>query len=181
MLGDTFEIRRLGPEDISLYRSLRMFALQESPRSFGETPAEESSIALPVLQQRFSQDPHSACVMGAFRVGQAGSLGGIAAYWRCPGAKQRHRAWIWGVFVLPELRRLGLGDRLLRVVIDHSRTVPGLEVLRLSVGAHNTAAQALYLRHGFRRIGTEPKSFLVNGQFVDEESMALDLVDSVQS
>lgn len=61
------------------------------------------------------------------------------------------------IAVLPEYRRMGLGDALLDGLCGAARRA-GLDVLFLEVRKSNSAAYALYEKHGFFRIG-ERKGF----------------------
>ena len=59
---------------------------------------------------------------------------------------------IKSMFVADEARGRGVGDALLRQVIDEARTL-GLPVLRLETGNLLEAAHRLYRRHGFVECG----------------------------
>ncbi len=82
-------------------------------------------------------------------------------------------AGIYGVWVAPSARGRGVGDALLATAIEHARAA-GHPRAVLDVGDHNTAAQALYARHGFRPTGRtgslpEPRTH------VTEHELARDL------
>ena len=64
------------------------------------------------------------------------------------GAKDRHKAMIWGVYAAPEARGHGVG-RALMVAALIARETPGIERLILAVATHNTAARKLYVSLGF--------------------------------
>jgi GNAT superfamily N-acetyltransferase len=49
------------------------------------------------------------------------------------GKKLRHKAIIWGMYVVPEVRRLGVGKALLKEMIGRAREMEGLEQLILTV------------------------------------------------
>jgi ribosomal protein S18 acetylase RimI-like enzyme len=55
------------------------------------------------------------------------------------------------MYVRPQFRGSGLGERLLRHLVDHARA-NGYDLLRLETGVHQVAAIALYERFGFMRI-----------------------------
>lgn len=81
---------------------------------------------------------------------------------------------LFGVWVAPAHRGLGVGDALMRSVIDQARS-RGVGRLVLHVGRHNLPAQRLYLRHGFSFTGTEstlppPRSHILE----DELELVLD-------
>jgi ribosomal protein S18 acetylase RimI-like enzyme len=169
-------IRALGPDDAAAYRELRVRALREHPDAFGRTPQEVPTVD--VITEHFRQDVGSDqdLTLGAFE-GEA--LLGVAACFRERAAKQRHIAIIFGVYVLPDRRRTGLGRQLVAEVIARARTWTGLECLWLDVTTVNTHARALYASLGFRGVAIKPRVLKVDGRYYDEELMVLDLTSSV--
>ena len=93
---------------------------------------------------------------------------------RFTGAKERHKARLFSMYVDAAHRGSGLAQRLIEAVIAGAREAEAL-VLQLSVSAGNAPAQRLYRRMGFTVYGVERRSLRVGGQFHDEELMALDL------
>ena len=61
------------------------------------------------------------------------------------------RGWVGGMGVTPPARRRGIGERLMRQVIDHARAA-GVRTLSLEVLETNTGAKALYEKLGFRTL-----------------------------
>jgi ribosomal protein S18 acetylase RimI-like enzyme len=89
--------------------------------------------------EAFDLVPESSCV--AVR---EGVRVGIAML----GVRGR-RGWVGGMGVVPEARRQGIGEQLMRALIANARA-SGLEVLQLEVLEPNTSARALYEKLGFR-------------------------------
>lgn len=58
--------------------------------------------------------------------------------------------WVHDIFVMPEARRLGLGDLLMVRAIKHFEE-QGLRQMRLHTGGFNDASRAFFARHGFRQ------------------------------
>ena len=107
-----------------------------------------------------------------------GNLIGVAGLVGNDRRKTRHRAFIWGVYVTPAARGMGVGHRLIAACIDHARGIDGLLQVHLTVASHNRAAMHLYERLGFSRYGREPRSILLpDGRAVDEDLMVLMLDD----
>jgi ribosomal protein S18 acetylase RimI-like enzyme len=165
-------IRVLGPGDAAVYREHRIRALREHPDAFGRTPDEVAP--LEILTEQFRQDAGSEedFILGAF---EADALVGVAGCHRERAMKQRHIAFIWGLYVVPEHRRTGLGRDLMVAAIARARTWKELECLWLDVTTVNTSARALYASLGFRGVAVKPRVLKVGGLYYDEELMVLDL------
>ena len=99
---------------------------------------------------------------------------GLAGLQIRSGAKERHKAHLFSMYVDRAHRRNGLAQRLVEAVIAGAREA-GAVVLHLSVTVGNAPAQLLYRRMGFAVYGVERRSLKVNGRFLDEELMVLDL------
>ena len=63
----------------------------------------------------------------------------------------------------PDQRRRGLGQWLLRRILREARD-QGCRVARLEVRPSNTAALALYRRHGFSEIGRRKDYYRQDGE-----------------
>jgi GNAT superfamily N-acetyltransferase len=87
--------------------------------------------------------------------------------------KERHKGTLVGVFVRPPFRRWRLARRLVEAVIGHA--AQHVRVLNATVGAGNPSARALYRDLGFTAYGTEPQALCVNGRFLDNDLIQLDL------
>ena len=157
-------IRQLHPGDAEAYRSLRLSGLKESPDAFGSDFATES--ASPV--DAFATTLETLYVAGAF---DGDRVVAIAGFRQLDREKTRHRGDIWGVYVAPDARGKGVGRRLLESVLEHARG--RVQQVHLSVTTTNAAALALYQHLGFTRYGTEPRSLMVGGRYLDEHLMVL--------
>jgi ribosomal protein S18 acetylase RimI-like enzyme len=165
-------IRTLGPADAGAYRALRVRALTEHPEAFGRTPEEVPGVD--VLGEQFRADAASDTdfLLGAF---DGTALVGTAGCHRERAVKQRHVAYIWGVYVAAEHRRAGLGRDLTLAAIARARTWPGLEALWLDVTTTNRGARVLYASCGFATAAVKPRSLKVGERYYDEALMVLDL------
>ncbi|MDR2213031.1 MAG: GNAT family N-acetyltransferase [Pseudomonadales bacterium] len=79
---------------------------------------------------------------------------------------------VLGMGLLPEFRRRGLGERLLRATIDAAHA-NGLSRIELEVYASNHAAIRLYERLGFAHEGRRRQARILDGQVEDNLCMAL--------
>jgi len=109
-------------------------------------------------------------VYGAF---VDGTLAGVVGWSREARAKNRHKAFVFGMFVAPEHARRGVGAALLAHLVDAARREPGVEQLVLTVTDSNTAARSLYERAGFRSFGVEPRAIRVGDAYYAKNHMIL--------
>jgi ribosomal protein S18 acetylase RimI-like enzyme len=165
-------VRRLTRADLDAFQSLRLRGLRESPAAFGSTYEEEVDRPLEMVAQRLGGGEDSA-VHGAFN--EEGALLGMGGVHREGKRKSRHRAGIWGMYVVPEARGRGLGRALLQALVDHARGMDGVERVELAVEATNTAARALYHAFGFVTYGVQPDAYRADGRSWNAELMTLAL------
>jgi GNAT superfamily N-acetyltransferase len=88
--------------------------------------------------------------------------------------KQRHTAFIWGMYVTARVRRRGAGRALLEAAIQQARAW-GLDQVQLGVTDPARTARRMYEAAGFRSWGSQPRALHWQGRFVDEDHMILDL------
>ncbi|WP_323014915.1 N-acetyltransferase [Devosia sp.] len=159
----SYSIRRLSRNDLGAYKAIRLEALERHPEAF--LSDAESFAAL--TDEEIEAALEKLTVFGA--VLPDGRLGGINAFLRAQGAKERHRGWMIQVYVRPAHRGSGMARALCEHLIAHARA----EVLQLHLGvwSENYAAIRLYEKLGFEVYGTEPRYLLVNGCFCDEHMM----------
>jgi ribosomal protein S18 acetylase RimI-like enzyme len=162
-------IRALVPSDAELYRALRLEALATSPEAFSSSYEEESVLPLESFAARIPASGPSA-IFGAFA---GDSLVGTVAFVANARVKQRHKGALFGLFVCPQWRGRGLGERLVRRAIEHAAN--HVLLLQLSVVTSNRSARHLYQRLGFVAYGTERKALHIDGTFYDDELLALEL------
>ncbi|HEY9722830.1 MAG TPA: GNAT family N-acetyltransferase [Oscillatoriaceae cyanobacterium] len=164
-------IRRLERADVPALIEVRLLALQESPDAFGAS-YEEYAARGPQGNADWAHDRLDTGVWGAFLGDRLVGMVGLKPE---TSLKSRHHATIWGTYVAPEGRGLGLGRGLMQAAIAHARTLPGVDWVQLGVGAGQTAAHGLYQALGFEAWGRQPAALRVNGRDLDEIFMALKL------
>ena len=164
-------VRALTTDDASIYWQLRLEALQVEPLAFGKSVEEHRAITPEQIAEQLNGTASLATTFGAF-LGQ--QLVGIASLLRERNAKERHKAHLVGVYMSRAARGRGLGEQLLRAVLDAARADLQLEQVLLGV-RQGSPARRLYARLGFRGWGIEPRALKVDGAYVDEEHMVLAL------
>jgi RimJ/RimL family protein N-acetyltransferase len=167
MAAMSLDVRRLETADAASHRELRLEGLKAHPEAFGASWEEEWEHPVAWWAERLD----AGVIYGG---GVDGSpLIGVAGLHVQKAIKQRHKALLWGMYVRPEGRGMGLGAALVQRVIDHARDV--VEELSLTVGASNTAARSLYSAAGFKEYGLEQRGLKVGDRYYDEVLMALSL------
>ncbi|AWK86182.1 GNAT family N-acetyltransferase [Azospirillum thermophilum] len=156
-------IRRLGAADAEAWRALRLEGLLVHPEAFGADHAEEAARPLSFFRDRLTGNPVWGAETGD---GLAGTVGLLLR----SGAKQRHKATLWGMYVRPGHRGTGVAEALVTALLDHAAGL--VEVVQLAVAAGNRPACRFYERLGFRLYGVERHALLVGGTYHDEELRA---------
>lgn len=87
--------------------------------------------------------------------------------------RMSHRAEL-GISVKRKYWNLGIGSKIIEELIKYAKA-NGIEILHLEVRRDNVNAIHLYEKFGFKRIGTSPAFFKIDGEYVDFELMYLDL------
>jgi ribosomal protein S18 acetylase RimI-like enzyme len=171
-----WQVCRLSPDDLPAYRRLRLAALADHPESFGSSLEEELLFDDETFLKRMVPAPPSVA-LGGFADGELAGIGGLMVQ---PRLKQRHYGTIYGVYVAPAHRGIGLARGLLGALIAHGRAAE-LLFLTLSVTAGVDPARRLYLDLGFRPYGMLRRALKVGATLFDEELMVLDLDGSTLS
>ncbi|MBV8665528.1 MAG: GNAT family N-acetyltransferase [Burkholderiaceae bacterium] len=165
-----FDIRPLNACDAAAFKEIRLQAISDSPSATWSTYGEEVKRTTQEVEARI-QRTETQVVFGAFIDTK---LVGIAGLRREPLEQIRHKAVLWGVFVVPDQRREGLARKLFSRVLTCARE-EGVLQIQLCVNVENTKARNLYLSLGFKPFGLEPRSMRVGDKYFDEEHMALRL------
>jgi ribosomal protein S18 acetylase RimI-like enzyme len=164
-----YVVRTLGTGDVDEYWRIRLDALRLHPEAFASDFEDEVRLDHAQIVGRFS-------VPGLTRLGgfAVGSLVGTVGWSVGSGAKVKHKAHLFGMYVDGAHRGTGLARQLVEAVITGAREA-GAIVLNLSVTAGNAPAQRLYREMGFVVYGVEPRAYKVGDHYYDSELMVLDL------
>lgn len=169
--------RPLTPFDFVPYHALRRRALATDPLAFHTTLADWNGRTQAEHERRFRHTlkQPDAFILGAW---QNQKLLGMVGFERYQRERVRHKGYIWGVYLIPEVRGRGLGSQLFDHTLQLVRQIEGLSQVQLTVMAHNQHAIQLYQSRGFALYGHEKAAMLVNGQPYDELHMQLFLTQS---
>ncbi|HEV8712455.1 MAG TPA: GNAT family N-acetyltransferase [Candidatus Binatia bacterium] len=164
-------VQRLGPNEVGAVVALRREALALHPLAFSASPPDDPELLIDSFRSLLAL-PEEAAIFGAF---VADTLVGMVGVVRNKGAKERHKALIWGMYVRAQNRRTGAGEQLLRAAIHQAQSWPGVEQAQLTVTELAGEARRLYERNGFQEWGREPRALCWQGRYVEDRHMFLDL------
>lgn len=164
-------VRRVAESDLAQYRDLRLEALRLAPAAFGEGYEEALARPGPEWLERLRRGVGDATSATFVAAGPPG-LVGMTGVHRERGAKVRHGGTVWGVYVRPSWRGLGLSRAMLEAALAWARG-NGLRRLELKAVTENEAALRLYKSAGFEVVGTLHRVLHASGRDHDEHVMEL--------
>lgn len=163
-----YEIRALGKGDLQKFRTIRLEALQLAPMAFGSSFDVENAYSDGMFARHLEQ-VNGNVIIGAFEDEQ---LIGIAGLYRHERMSERHRGTLWSLYVSPTARGRQLGKALVEKVIEYAKEQ--FVILNAKVVSTNEPAKRIYHELGFNTYGLEPKSLLVQGQYLDQDLLYID-------
>lgn len=161
-------IQNIVREQAEAFWKLRLEALKSHPEAFGSSYEEQADTPMSEVELKINNQPDQY-ILGAFS--EDNRLLGMAGFRREQAMKVRHKGMVWGVYVSPECRGLGLAKQLMQEILRRGRDIDGLQQIQLTVVTANHTAAALYKKLGFVSYGIEKDALIVQGQSYDEELM----------
>jgi ribosomal protein S18 acetylase RimI-like enzyme len=133
-------------------RALRLRALADDPTAFGASYADGLALPDAHWQERLAMAASEE--RSWYRFARAGDrLVGMIGAFLDEDAAAGDVAAIVAVYVAPEVRGRGVGQRLLAHILDILQASRRVRRVHLDVNAAQTAAQRLYRSAGFRETG----------------------------
>ena len=168
--------RILKEKDVSLYRQLRLKSYQTDPLSFSESYEDEVNKTDDdfITELQTIGDPPEWFVLGMFT--ELEELIGFVKFRRDMRSKARHKAMIHAMYIDPEFRNKGWGEKLMTALLEKAEKMEGLQQVHLWVlhAAGAASAASFYKDCGFESQGTRVKNDLkINDQYVDAEYMVM--------
>lgn len=160
-------IRRLTRADAAEFHALRQEGFRLHEREFRFAPEDEARLTTEEVAARLARD----FVVGAFHGETLVGIAGLAGF---SGAKTKHKALLWGMYLRERHWGAGGADALMAALLNHARGA--YEIVTLTVMRDNERALRFYERWGFTIYGVEPASVkTADGLYLDEALMALRL------
>jgi RimJ/RimL family protein N-acetyltransferase len=168
-MENEIRIRLIQESDLTAFKALRLEALRSCPEAFGTDFEEDSkqpeSVWIERVAKAAKNDDGTIFVVDAGR-----ELVGMMGIYRNSGAKRRHSAGIWGVYVRPAFRGKNLAMQMVERVMEWCRERE-IRIVRLTVSDGNRAAIACYEKCGFVASGTSREEIRVGETYFDELMM----------
>jgi ribosomal protein S18 acetylase RimI-like enzyme len=162
-------IARLQPAHAAGYRALMLEAYARHPDAFTASVDERGGLPLAWWEARVAASADAReLVLGAFEEGELAGVAGLAFESR---PKLRHKASLFGMYVRPASRHLGLGAQLVQATLAEAANRPGIVLVQLTVSDGNAAARSLYERCGFSAFGMEPMAVALGDGYVGKVHM----------
>jgi GNAT superfamily N-acetyltransferase len=140
-------VRRLGPGEHELLRTVRLRALADAPSAYGSTYEREHAFTVEIWDGRLRAEANTLLMCEADDGTPIGMAGGVR------DADDPHMGDLVSMWVDPVARGSGAADALVAEVIRWAERAP-LRILKLHITEGNVAAERLYERHGFTPTGT---------------------------
>jgi ribosomal protein S18 acetylase RimI-like enzyme len=166
----TLTIRQAVLSDAIALRELRLEGLKLNPEAFGSDYEREVNQPVSKWEERLSAQVNSALFVAE---GSSGLLG-MTGIGRSELVKAKHNGTVYGVYVRPVWRNLGLGVHLVEASLAWARK-SGLKLVKLGVITTNTAAIRAYQKIGFHVYGVDEAVLFQAGVYYDELLMAFRL------
>jgi GNAT superfamily N-acetyltransferase len=172
-------IRRLVPTEAPEYRALMLEAYERHPDAFTSSVAERAALPPSWWESRLAHgDRPAELVFGAFQNVELAGVAGLSFESR---KKLRHKAALFGMFVPPRFRGLGLGRQLVVAALEFARSRAGIKIVQLTVTQGNASAEALYRSCGFVEFGVERFAVAVGSGYVSKVHMSCSVDLAVKS
>jgi GNAT superfamily N-acetyltransferase len=139
-MREQLEVQRLTPDSWRTYQEVRLAALREAPNAFGSRWEDEATMDEGAWRDRLRERAQFAAYSEDVVVGIVGGA----------TSEDRRTAHLVSMWVDPRWRGQGVGDHLVKVVLDWARE-QGCDDVRLWVADGNREAERLYHRNGFIR------------------------------
>lgn len=156
-------VRRLTPQDVVLWREVRLRMLSADPENYGATYADWAGRPLADWAESLRVMSYVASMESDRAVGAMG----LCPH---PGLAARHRGTLIAVWLEPEWRGSGRATAMLNEIVAIAEE-RGILQIELNVHVGNDRAIKFYEAQGFAVFGRLPRGFRAGDRFTDDLMM----------
>jgi ribosomal protein S18 acetylase RimI-like enzyme len=168
MRGLSVQITKLKSTDWQVFKRLWLEALKNDPTAFYNIYEEK------VLDPDWQwQEKFSEIYPNYFFAMEKGQPVGFTGYYINPRTKTRHVAEVVRVYVSPNYRHRGLGNKLLNAVISEIKRQSQITKINIHVVSSQIPAIQLYSSLGFKQVGRLHNEINTAGTYYDEILMEM--------
>ncbi len=171
--GASLRVRQLAVDDLAAYRALHRFGIEESPQGFVDVVETDAARPDSDVEAVLARGDGWGAFDGERLVGKL-TIDALVY------PSLAHTWWIHAVYVHPDARGTGASGKLIRAAIAHAQS-RGASRIALWVNGANTHARGLYERMGFSQTGCIPGGIKIDGAYVDDVLMTLELPPASRS
>ena len=168
--GDTM-IRQLDQNDSEAYFEVRLKGLQLHPEAFGTGAEDWSKATSEQVKSLLEKSSLDDFVLGAF---QNNKLIGVIGLKREKKFSVGHKGTIWGLLVLPEFRHKGVGDKLIKALLEKISFNRDIKHVRAIVTVTKYNAIPIFEANGFKKYGLEVRGIKDGDIFYDQTYLIFD-------
>jgi ribosomal protein S18 acetylase RimI-like enzyme len=162
----SIQVVQLKPEEWPAYKALRLEALQTAPQAFGSAYADNLKHPDTFWQRRLQAAADDQPGWLLFAQAEDRLVGMIGAY----GDSDPAVVHIISTYITPAYRGQGIGQALMRAILDAVRQPGTFQTARLTVNVQQIPALRLYEQFGFQTVATE-RAPMGDGLLYDEYIM----------
>jgi len=160
-------VRQLVASELAAARALHRFGMEESPQGFVDVPETDAARPDAEVEAIIARGEYWGVFDGEKLVAKL-TIDAL------PYPSLAHTWWIHAVYVHPDARGSGASGKLIQAAIAHAQS-RGASRIALWVNGVNKHARGLYERMGFTQTGRIPGGIRVDGVYVDDVLMTLEL------
>ncbi len=157
------KVVHLSPSQWQQYKELRLEALKNEPQAMLTAYEKAKDYSDEEWQSRLEKSSQNI-----YFAEKENSLAGMTGIKFGEMPKSEHVVTIWGVYVKPEYRGLGVAKKMLQTIMAELDANPKVVKVSLGVVASQIPAYNLYKSLGFREVGVQEKQIYVGGSYYDE-------------
>jgi GNAT superfamily N-acetyltransferase len=167
-------VRFLNTDDVKILKELRLYGLQECPSAFSSSYEEESQFSDQTWIDRLTTTNHlEKFVLGAF-IGE--NLYDVLTFIRCSRMKERYKGNFFGMYVMPNCRKLGVGSLLVSEALKTAKQSLELLCIELDMSHllnEKNIALKLYQKFRFKSYRLVPYHLFVDGEYLTSKHLML--------